>query len=155
MADQIEMSTAEPPTQNSFHRTVNFFGRPISLRTTFTFRPVQQQGSNNNKTSSNNSGTSNRSNYRPVEVNTTWMPYNERMANSTNRADTFISWPKQIVQKPDQMISSGFYYTGCGDVVQRFYCGISLKHWSCTDVVDVEHRKHSPSCKFLVMAQCK
>ena len=149
MTDQIEMSTAEAPAQNSFRQTVNFFGRPVPLRTTFTFGPVQP-GVNDNKMPVNNN-----SSYRPVEVNTTWMPYNERMANSINRAETFISWPKQIVQKPDQMVSSGFYYTGRGDVVQCFYCGISLKHWSRTDVVDAEHRKHSPSCKFLVMARCK
>ena len=37
MAHQIEMSTAEAPTVNVFHQNVNFFGKSIPLKTTFTF----------------------------------------------------------------------------------------------------------------------
>ena len=77
------------------------------------------------------------------------------MANSTDRAVTFNSWPRQIVQKPGEMASSGFYYTGRGDVVQCFYCSIHLKHWEQTDRPDVEHKRHSPECKFLAMSHRK
>ena len=149
MADQIEMSTAEAPAQNSFRQTVNFFGRTIPMRTTFSFGTVQPNA-NVNKTTNNTSGSN-----IPIKVNTSWMPFNEEMANASDRAATFLPWPKQIVQKPEEMVSSGFYYTGRGDVVQCFYCGIYLKHWERSDRVNVEHGKHSPSCKFLVMVRRK
>ena len=142
MADQIEMSTANAPdnvpAQNIFRTNINFMGKPIPVNTILTF--------NTNQPRNNNAGTD-----LPVKVNTTWTPFNISMAMAKDRENTFISWPKQMVQKPMEMVSSGFYYTGCGDVVQCFFCGICLKHWSRTDTVNVEHRKHSPECKFNVM----
>ena len=156
MVEQIEMSTAEAPAQNAFCQTFNFFGRAIPMRSTFTFGSIQPTiNRNDEKTNNSSNSKGNDVITRKVEVNTTWMPYNEAMANSSDRAATFLPWPRQIIQKPDQMVSSGFYYTGHGDVVQCFYCGISLKHWSCTDTVDVEHQRHSPSCKFLVTVHRK
>ena len=49
------------------------------------------------------------------------------------------------------MIASGFYYTGCGDKVTCFHCGITLRNWKSLDDVDAEHKKHSPECKYLFM----
>ena len=42
MAHQIEMSTAEAPAVNVFRQNVNFFGKSIPLKTTFTFGTAQQ-----------------------------------------------------------------------------------------------------------------
>ena len=39
------------------------------------------------------------------------------------------------------MIPSGFYYTGCGDRVTCFHCGITLHNWEHADDVDMEHKK--------------
>ena len=36
--------------------------------------------------------------------------------------------------------ASGFYYTGCGDRVTCFYCGIILHNWEHADNVDMEHK---------------
>lgn len=130
MSDQIEMSTAEKTPQNMVHQTVNFLGKPVMVKSTFTFNPGHVS----------------------VTPNSTWVPYNTSMANSADRVATFNSWPKQMVQKPEEMVSSGFYYTGRGDVVQCFHCGISLKYWSRTDTANHEHRRHSPQCKFLIIA---
>ena len=77
------------------------------------------------------------------------------MANSTDRSHTFITWPKQMSQKRHEMVTSGFYYTGRGDVVQCFHCGLALKHWDSTDCVDAEHRKYAADCKFLLMVRGK
>ena len=88
MAHQIEMSTAEAPAVNVFRQNVNFFGKSIPLKTTFTFGTAQQNSSSDNS----NVGK------RNPEVNTTWMPYNEHMASPVNRGETFISWPKQIAE---------------------------------------------------------
>ena len=38
------------------------------------------------------------------------------------------------------MIESGFYYTGCGDCVTCFHCGITLRNWEHADNVDMEHK---------------
>ena len=43
------------------------------------------------------------------------------------------------------MIESGFYYTGCGDRVTCFHCGITLRNWEHADNVDMEHKKHKLS----------
>ena len=145
MAHQIEMSTAEAPAVNVFRQNVNFFGKSIPLKTTFTFGTAQQNSSSDNS----NVGK------RNPEVNTTWTPYNEHMASPVNRGETFITWSKQIAQKPAEMVASGFYYTGRGDVVQCFYCGIFLKHWTPADVAESEHAKHAPQCKYVKMFCCR
>ena len=126
MADQIEMSSAENPP-------VNVFGKPLIMKSSFSFSCEQTRGSRS--------------------PNCSWTPFNMGMAKYTQRADSFDYWPKQIVQKPDQMLQSGFYYTGRGDVVTCFFCGITLKHWGCTDDVDSEHKRHSPDCKFMLMCR--
>ena len=167
--EQIEMTTAEGPAQNIFHQNFTFFGKPVHLKTTFSFNTDQAKltPANNMKNIPTKSSTStattsitNSAMMKDVtsrdvpEVNTTWTPFNTAMAISKDRENTFISWPRQIVQKPSEFIPSGFYYTGRGDVVQYFFCAIYLKHWSCTDRVDLEHRKHSPECKFQLMLHC-
>ena len=120
MADQIEMSTAEVPAQNIFRQTFHVFGKvPAPRKNTFSFADIENNGNLPTQQSAN-------SNFCLPVVNTTWIPFDEKMAQSTDRAATFITWPKQMIQKPDKMVSSGFYYTGCGHVVQCFYCGISL-----------------------------
>ena len=125
------MSTAQKSGQNMIHQTVNFLEKPVMVQSTFTFNPAAKVN---------------------VVPNCTWTLYNTSMANAADRMVTFNSWPKQMVQKPEEMVSSGFYYTGRGDVVQCFHCGISLKYWSRTDRSNMEHRKHSPQCKFLIIA---
>ena len=38
------------------------------------------------------------------------------MAPIQKQANTFVNkWPNQLTQRPVQMITSGFYYTGYGD----------------------------------------
>ena len=162
MAHQIEMSTADTSAQNVFHQTINLFGRPIPSKTTFSFgNAAQQNGNRPAPTPAAASETSqketvNGNNFRlPVKVNTTWTPFNVEMANYTDRSHTFITWPKQMSQKRHEMVSSGFYYTGRGDVVQCFHCGLALKHWDSTDCVDSEHRKYAADCKFLLMVRGK
>ena len=161
MAHQIEMSTADAPAQNVFHHTINLFGRPIPSKTTFSFGNAAKQNGNppasTPATATFQKETVNADNNfcLPVQVNTTWTPFNVDMANSTDRSHTFITWPKQMSQKRHEMVSSGFYYTGRGDVVQCFHCGLALKHWDSTDCVHAEHRKYAADCKFLLMVRGK
>ena len=78
MADQIEMNTAESPVQNIFRQNVNSFGKPVPIKTTFTFNTSHQT----TKTSTEKNNTTEKRN--PVEVNTSWTPYNVSMANCTD-----------------------------------------------------------------------
>ena len=128
MTDQIEMSTAE----NFFGPVTNFLNRQNSLRPAFSF----------------NIGVVGRT------PNSSWTSFNSTMAPINKRVNSFENkWPKQLTQRPNQMVASGFYYTGCGDTVTCFHCGITLRNWEHTDDVDMEHKKHSPDCKFLLMCR--
>ena len=128
MGDQIEMSTAE----NIFGSVSKFLTPQTSPRPTFSF----------------NIGVVGRT------PNSSWTPFNLMMAPIQKQAITFENkWPNQLKQRPLQMIESGFYYTGCGDRVTCFHCGITLRNWEHADNVDMEHKKHSPECKYLLMCR--
>ena len=88
---------------------------------------------------------------RQTLLNDDWTPFSTIMARKTRRLQTFERWPKQMSQKPEYLASSGFYYSGQGDSVTCFYCGLTLKSWDAGDEIDFEHHKFSPKCKFLMM----
>ena len=128
MGNQIEMSTAE----NIFGLVNNFLTPQTSPRPTFSF----------------NIGIVGRT------PNLSWTPFNLIMTLINKRVITFENkWPKQLTQHPQQLAASGFYYTGCGDRVTCFHCGITLCNWECADYIDMEHKKHSPDCKYLLMCR--
>ena len=127
MADQIEMSSAEL-FGNSTQQPRNPFLLGASLNNNFV-----------NTT-------------RKPSVNTSWIPFNEVMSSYKNRYSTFAKWPKQMAQQPTMLVQAGFYYSGNGDYVTCFHCGISLKEWESQDDVVLEHKKWAPECKYLRMA---
>ena len=45
-------------------------------------------------------------------------------ANMSARLQSFNSWPKSLSQKPTLLAKAGFYYTGTGDRVCCFCCGL-------------------------------
>ena len=131
MADQIEMTTADSAPK--FSRDISpVFGQAGILRSTFSFATAANM---------------------KVSTNSSWTPFNMGMVKYADRVKTFTHWPIQMVQKPQQLLQSGFYYTGRGDHITCFFCGITLRNWDSTDDVDFEHKKHSPECKFLLMCR--
>ena len=56
-----------------------------------------------------------------------WSPFSTLMAGYERRLHSFKRWPKQMAQHPIDMVRSGIYYSGSGDVVTCFFCGITLK----------------------------
>ena len=149
MSKQIEMTTAQQPPQKILRQNVALFGNPIPMTTTFSFATVVSKNPINTvNTTVSRDIIENRI---PEKLNSTWTPFNTSMAIAKDRENSFITWLKQIVQKATHMVPSGFYYTGRGDVVQCFFCGLMLKHWARTDNAFDEHKKHSPECKFQVM----
>ena len=76
-------------------------------------------------------------------------------AGCSERLNTFNSWPLFHHPEAQELAQGGFYYTGFGDRVQCFYCGLLLKDWTKTDVVVDEHFRHNPKCYFINMCYCK
>lgn len=66
-----------------------------------------------------------------------------------SRMKTFCSWPKSIRQRPQELVEAGFFYTGQGDMVICFSCGLGLRDWEIEDIPIVEHAKHTIECIYL------
>lgn len=64
------------------------------------------------------------------------------------RLKSFVSWPAQMTQKPTQLATNGFFYTGTGDRVICFYCGGGLKDWAIEDIPEKEHAKWFARCPY-------
>lgn len=66
-----------------------------------------------------------------------------------DRLETFQNWPRQISPDKFSIAQAGLYYTGQGDIVKCFTCGVRLHQWLAKDTAFAEHRKWSPHCMFL------
>lgn len=75
--------------------------------------------------------------------------YNEKYANSSARLHSFAPWHLGHIATSYQLASVGFFYTGIGDRVQCFSCGLTHDHWKSGDIPLIIHRKYSPFCRFL------
>ena len=146
MSDQIEMSSAQTPSRGIFgtlssSANPGIFGSNTIPRGNPFFGPMRTNNDAMNERIRN-------------MVNKTWIPFNDEMSNNWKRYGSFAKWPKQMEQKPSDLVKSGFFYTGKGDLVTCFMCGLTLKDWECGDIVDIEHKKWSPGCKFLCAVSC-
>ena len=65
-----------------------------------------------------------------------------------SRVTSFKHWP-HIVPTVVNMSKSGFFYTGIGDIVTCFYCGMSFQNWQPTSSPFVEHLKYSNRCDYI------
>jgi len=78
-------------------------------------------------------------------------PAHPLMMYFISREQTFKNWPMQMTQKPNDLIRNGFFYTSVGDRVTCFYCGLTLKQWEKSDIIEIEHLKWGPTCLFAKM----
>ncbi|XP_065344243.1 uncharacterized protein LOC135942178 [Cloeon dipterum] len=75
-------------------------------------------------------------------------------ASLLKRTETFKNyWPLSMAQTGHELARAGFYYTGSGDMVICFHCGIGLKDWDREDDPFKQHAKWSSACQFLLL--CK
>lgn len=65
-----------------------------------------------------------------------------------SRLKTFEDWPPQMRQKPRELAEAGFYYTGRGDQVVCFHCGLGLQNWSSGDDAWAKHALFYSKCEF-------
>ncbi|XP_050525786.1 putative inhibitor of apoptosis isoform X2 [Daktulosphaira vitifoliae] len=64
------------------------------------------------------------------------------------RIKTFRDW-KNESQKPENLATAGFFFTGSNDEVRCYYCDGGLQNWEIADNPWVEHAKWFPNCGFL------
>lgn len=57
------------------------------------------------------------------------------------RLKTFDTWPKSLKQRPEQLVSAGFFYSGQSDLVVCYSCGLYLFEWETDDDPWEEHKK--------------
>ena len=78
-----------------------------------------------------------------------------KYATCESRLQSFRDWPKFLNPSKTDLATAGFVYTGKGDLVYCFCCGIRVKDWEPTDHAFSEHWTHSPNCNFLIMCRNK
>ncbi|XP_060853889.1 baculoviral IAP repeat-containing protein 2-like isoform X2 [Rhopalosiphum padi] len=64
------------------------------------------------------------------------------------RLKTFRGWNNES-QKPEDLATAGFFFTGSNDEVRCYYCDGGLQNWEVDDNTWVEHAKWFPNCGFL------
>ncbi|XP_022182612.1 E3 ubiquitin-protein ligase XIAP-like [Myzus persicae] len=70
-----------------------------------------------------------------------------------SRLKSYNSFPSTSCQNKYTLSESGFRYTGVGDIVECFFCGLVLQKWTNDDIPWVEHAKWNPKCIFVLL--CK
>lgn len=91
-----------------------------------------------------------------LSTTTTAVPevYEPKYTEYTTKASrymTYEKWPKNAKQSPADLVAAGFFYTGIGDRVQCFYCGIGLNNWRDYHVAWEQHALWMKKCPFMRM----
>lgn len=73
-----------------------------------------------------------------------------RMRREEDRLRTFQHWPPDSPVTPGDLAKAGFFFLGPGDKVQCFCCGGILRCWVHGDSPVAEHKRHFPTCIFIV-----
>ncbi|XP_030625349.1 baculoviral IAP repeat-containing protein 7 [Chanos chanos] len=72
------------------------------------------------------------------------------MRSEEERFRTFHNWPRDAPVNPADLARAGFYFLGYGDTVRCFCCEGVLRYWVHGDSPLDEHRRHFPSCDFVL-----
>ncbi|CAF0928914.1 unnamed protein product [Didymodactylos carnosus] len=64
------------------------------------------------------------------------------------RYASFATWPNEPLPSVDDLVKSGFYYTGTKTIVTCFYCNGSLQNWGQNDNPMIEHARWFPQCAY-------
>ncbi|XP_053281532.1 baculoviral IAP repeat-containing protein 7 [Pleuronectes platessa] len=90
--------------------------------------------------------------HRMTDDRSTMVPILEepRMRRETTRLRTLQSWPADAPVTSGELARAGFFFRGPGDKVQCFCCGGILRCWVHGDSPAEEHRRHFPTCSFIL-----
>ena len=78
---------------------------------------------------------------------------NPQMESHLMRLATFRSLPESASLSPSMASKAGLYYTGEGDTVACYSCGLRLNHLESGVQPMTVHRQLSPECQFVVSQQ--
>ena len=78
-----------------------------------------------------------------------WKPLHLAYCEESARLKSFVTWPKQMNPKPEDLAKAGFFYEGVSDTCCCFHCGLLLHNWETDDDAIKEHYRHSPKCHFV------
>ncbi|CAB1329258.1 unnamed protein product [Coregonus sp. 'balchen'] len=73
-----------------------------------------------------------------------------QMRGEAERLRTFENWPRDAPVTTANLARAGFCFLGPGDKVQCFCCGGILRNWVHGDSPIVEHKRHFPTCSFML-----
>lgn len=66
-----------------------------------------------------------------------------------NRLKSYIAWPNECPALIKELSEAGFYFSGEGDFVTCFVCGIKIGGWKDDDVPLDRHEAANKRCKYL------
>ena len=69
------------------------------------------------------------------------------MKKFKDRLATFMTWPKQLTQKPARLAACGFFYSGFGDCVNCYNCGLPVHSWRARQSIKTLHYDRQPDCE--------
>ncbi|KAK4019289.1 hypothetical protein OUZ56_001315 [Daphnia magna] len=76
------------------------------------------------------------------------------LRTASARLSTFQRWERSLSSPSAQALSmAGFIYRGVADQTQCISCFIVLSRWIPEHDPDFEHRRHSPTCEFVLNRQ--
>lgn len=73
-----------------------------------------------------------------------------QMRREGERLRTFQTWPTDAPVTSGELAKAGFFFLGSGDKVQCFCCGGILRCWVSGDSPAAEHKRHFPTCSFIL-----
>lgn len=76
-------------------------------------------------------------------------PQHPDFSSKSTRLVTFLDWPRQMRQKPEDLAEAGFFYTGRSDKTVCFQCGGGLKDWEENDDPWQQHALWFSQCAYL------
>lgn len=77
--------------------------------------------------------------------------HHPHFAKWTKRYNSFRikQWPSALRQTARAMSHAGFFYTGNGDKVKCFSCGLTISDWQPHENPRTEHARHASHCSYL------
>ena len=78
-----------------------------------------------------------------------WKPKFPQYRKQSDRMKSFVTWPKQMNPKPEELAKAGFFYEGVSDSCCCFHCGLYVHNWESDDDAIEEHFRHQPKCNFV------
>ena len=82
-------------------------------------------------------------------ANRKYMMKGEEMNKEWTRFQSYAAFPADSVAKPIRLAGAGFFYTGSGEEVACFCCGVKNAVWTEEETALEVHQRLSPHCRYM------